>query len=278
MRNDPRLVAATDTVAAMELKGQVAARWFSNGMEMQCATADADMVERPEGSVACQLLHGWPFRVLEIRKGWAFGCSGMDGYVGHVKATALGEPQPITHWITVAGSHRYLLPDLKSRPTTRLPFGALISVDSIGKDFFRLNDGGYVPTNHANEVSEHLSDHVEVAESFVGSPYLWGGNSHAGIDCSGLVQMAVTATGHPCPRDSDMQEAELGCSVSKRDRRRGDLVFWHGHVGILADRDTLLHATAHFMSVVCEPLEVACARIREGGVARFQGFRRLGHC
>jgi cell wall-associated NlpC family hydrolase len=155
---------------------------------------------------------------------------------------------------------------------------ALLGVAELGPVFAKLEDGRFVPVAHIAERGETAPDFVAVAQSFLGAPYLWGGKTRLGLDCSGLVQVALQAAGHACPRDSDMQLAEIGETVAIADDlaylRRGDLVFWPGHVGIMLDGERLVHANAHHMAVAVEPLAAAVARIAAAGT-RLAAVRRL---
>jgi cell wall-associated NlpC family hydrolase len=139
---------------------------------------------------------------------------------------------------------------------------------------------GAIAGQHLAPVGAYESDWVAVAERFLGVPYLWGGKTSLGIDCSGLVQVSLQACGIVAPRDSDMQEAALGTPLAKdgalpSSLRRGDLVFWPGHVGIMRDAESLLHATAHAMQVIIEPLSVAVRRVSARG-QEISGVRRIG--
>jgi cell wall-associated NlpC family hydrolase len=124
---------------------------------------------------------------------------------------------------------------------------------------------GFLPASHLAPLDHRETDFVAVAERFLGTPYLWGGKTNYGLDCSGLVQLALTACGIRCPRDSDMQERALGALVDMKNLRRGDLVFWKGHVAIVRDPKTFLHANAFHMAVAVEPIAEAIARIAGAG-------------
>jgi cell wall-associated NlpC family hydrolase len=154
----------------------------------------------------------------------------------------------------------------------------MLTVVEMGSTFAKLADGSYVPSRHISEHDRHAPDWVAIAERFAGVPYLWGGRSRLGIDCSGLLQAAMQAAGLACPRDTDMQQAELGQDVAIRDDldglTRGDMVFWPGHVGIMIDAFMLLHANAHHMGVVAEPLASAVDRIVRTG-ASIAAIKRL---
>jgi cell wall-associated NlpC family hydrolase len=169
-------------------------------------------------------------------------------------------------------------PSIKLPPIEALPLGATLTISRVADRLAITQAGGYVPAAHLKPLGEFESDLVAVAERFVGVPYLWGGKTALGLDCSGLVQVALAACGISCPRDSDMQEAALGTpiaiSADLAGLKRGDLMFWKGHVAIVRDRESLLHANAFHMAVVIEPLAEAVARIRAAG-SEVTGIRRL---
>jgi cell wall-associated NlpC family hydrolase len=274
-RLDPRLTPATDHVAAVELRGTVDAPRFVRGRWRAVDHPLVSMADAPRGPRSSQLLHGERFRVIEERDGYAFGQAERDGYCGWVLGGALGADVEATHWIVVPATHLYPEPAVKAVPEVAIYGGSRIRVAGEAGGFLRLPSGLYVPAAHARPLRERYDDAVGVADLFLGTPYLWGGCSRWGIDCSGLVQMAVLATGRPCPRDSDMQQA-LGRPLAEDELpRRGDLVFWPGHVGFMADADTLLHANAHHMAVAYEPLTEAAERIRAKGEGEIIGRRRL---
>ena len=193
-----------------------------------------------------------------------------DGYVGYVHEGALTEQvREPTHMVRAIGTFLYPEPDIKSAPWMHLSITASLAIAEEGATFCRLADGGHVPARHVIDRTRFAADFVSVAERFVGVPYAWGGKTRLGVDCSGLVQVAMQAAGHVCPRDSDMQQAEVGEEVPIHERldnlQRGDLVFWKGHVGIMTDAFLLLHANAHHMAVVLEPLNTAVDRITRAG-------------
>ena len=180
-----------------------------------------------------------------------------DKYVGYVPLDALSrEILAPTHRVRALGTFIYALPDIKSPPLMHLSLNAELSVADRDERFCALEGGGYVVSRHVIEIGRHAQDFVEIAERLIGTPYLWGGRTRLGLDCSGLVQIALEAAGIAAPRDTDMQQAELGRDVPVADvaegLRRGDLVFWKGHVGIMADSMTLVHANAHHMAVTAE--------------------------
>ena len=158
-----------------------------------------------------------------------------------------------------------------------LSLGARLTIVDVKDDFAVSEDGLYLWSRHLAELSAPEPDAVAVAERFLETPYLWGGRTSVGIDCSGLVQAALTAAGVPCPRDSDMQEATLGeaIAIDAEPLARGDLVFWKGHVGIMRDPATLLHANGWHMKVVSEPLIQARERVASSSGGEVTSVRRL---
>jgi cell wall-associated NlpC family hydrolase len=193
-----------------------------------------------------------------------------DGYVGYLRPGALSaQVKPTTHVVRALGTFLYPAADVKSPPWLHLGMTSEVSVAEVGPVFTRLIDDSFIPARHIAEVGRHARDFAGVAERFMGTPYLWGGKTRLGLDCSGLVQVALHAAGVDCPRDSDMQQAELGSPIDMRENldglERGDLVFWKGHVGIMMDAFLLLHANAHHMGVAIEPLRAAVDRNLRAG-------------
>lgn len=241
---------------------------------MQCRSPVADLMSEPGGTRSAQLIYGDQFLVLEKREGLAFGRMVRDGYCGYVAMEDLGSASAPTHWVCAAQSHLYPRPDMKQLHCDTIYFGAEVSVLDIDGDWARLEGGSYLPRGHILPLVTRLNDPVAVAEFFLGSPYLWGGNSRSGIDCSGLVQMSLRGCGFECPRDSDMQEVQLG-QPAQGPLQRGDLVFWKGHVGILTAPDQLLHANAYHMAVTYEPFEQVCQRIEQARGGPVTSIRRI---
>ena len=238
-----------------------------------------DLLCAPGGARDRQLLFGERVETLEERDGHVFLRAARDGYVGYAAVDAL-IPCPDTatasHWVAARASHIYSDASIKSAERMTLPHGAALQVAGEAGNFLRLEDGGFVPSAHCRAWDAPLADPAAVAEGFIGTPYLWGGNSGAGIDCSGLVQAACLACGIPCPRDSDQQEQRLGEAVAPAAApARGDLLFWRGHVGLMLDGKLLLHANAHHMAVAVEPAAQAIARIAAGEFGEVTSRRRL---
>ncbi len=274
-RFNTRLVPARGDLAAAHLRDEVDAARFVRGTPMRVTAPLADLTLVPDRAamLATQLLCGEPFTVYETRaEGLSWGQSARDGYVGYVPTAALGPARPDGARITALRSHVYVAPTLKARVAGALPL--LADVDAGPREGgFVAVPGGYVPAPHLEPVPGDLVDH---ALRLVGVPYLWGGRSAEGLDCSALVQLAMAAAGLDAPRDSDMQEAMLGRALPEgAPGQRGDLLFWKGHVGILVDAATLLHANATHMAVACEPCEGAIARIAAAGDGPVTSRRRL---
>ncbi len=224
-----------------------------------------DLMRAPGGPRDRQVLFGDRVEILDTADGWTRIKADKDGYTGYVASPSLGVEHPPTHWISAPSSHIYSAPDLKSPDLMALSFGSRITAVSQGAKHVETR-AGFIPRTHLTPVGTHMSDPLEVALLFLGSPYLWGGNSRFGIDCSGLVQAAYLACGRPCPGDSHQQEKSLGPVLPTGTvPRRGDLLFWKGHVAMVVDADTLLHANAFHMAVSYEPLQGAIERIKAQG-------------
>jgi cell wall-associated NlpC family hydrolase len=271
---DRRRHAFRDDLAAAELEGRVAAERFSDGVRMQLLRPSVPLRRLPGAtySLETEVLFGEIVTVFDVAEGWAWGQLERDRYVGYLPVEALTrDVTPATHRVRSPGTFVYPASDIKSPPLMHLSIGADLAVTDLEGAFARLTRGGYVVTRHIAEIGRHARDFVAVAEQLVGTPYLWGGRTRIGIDCSGLVQTALTAAGFSCPRDTDMQQAEVGTAIPiPRDLdglERGDLVFWKGHVGVMTDSVMLLHANAHHMAVVIEPLPEAARRIERAGSA-----------
>jgi cell wall-associated NlpC family hydrolase len=270
---DPRITPARPDLAARHLQGQVAAARYADGVtrEVRDALAPVRRHPAPDAPLETETLHGERVTVYETTdEGWCWGQLDADGYVGWLPDNALGAPGPVaTHKVTALRTLVFAGPSIKLPPSAALPLGACVAIARTQDAFAVTAAGGFLPARHLAPLDAMEPDFVSVAERFVGTPYLWGGKTSLGLDCSGLVQVALTACGIICPRDSDMQEAALGTAVAWRGHvstlRRGDLVFWKGHVAIVRDDTNLLHANAHHMATVVEPIAEALARIAAGG-------------
>ncbi len=270
---DRRLTPANGRVADSTLEGQVTALRFTAGTQARVTAAVEDLRPAPGAMRDRQLLWGEEVTVYERRDGWAFVRAARDGYVGYIRTAALGAPRQATHRVAVPATHLYEAENIKSPDLAHLSFGARITIVSECKHFWETAEG-FIPKKHLRPLDRPFTDPVTVAQAFFGTPYLWGGNSILGIDCSGLVQAAHLACDVPCPGDSDLQERSLG-RETYADPRRGDLWFWRGHVGLVVDEETLIHANGHHMAVVYEPLKAAELRIQAQGGGDVTQRKRL---
>jgi cell wall-associated NlpC family hydrolase len=264
---DKRLNAYRTDMADLRLKGLVDAKIFREGalMQMVAPLATLHRTPHPEGAQDTQILFGEVVRMFDEENGWAWVQLLRDSYVGYVRREFLqGKIHATTHHVRELSTQIYQSPSIKVQPVSFLPLNAELSVTAMNEDFAELAGGGFVFSKHLNAVH---ADFVSVAERFLHTPYYWGGKSTQGIDCSGLVQTALHACGRDCPRDADMQEKDLGSEIGRENLQRGDLIFWPGHVGIMQDNETLLHASGHQMLVVIEKLQIVEARTLAKGTA-----------
>lgn len=263
---DRRLTPFSGRVALSSLRGQIDAERFSDGEGACLSVPIADLLSAPGGARDRQLVFGDVVRVIDRAGDHSFVRAEKDGYCGWVPTAALGPERVATHWVAAPATHVYAAPDIKSPDRMGLTLGSAVAVTATTDRFAALAGGGHVPLVHLRAVTDRPDDPAAIAESLAGTPYLWGGNSHAGIDCSGLVQAALLACGIPCPGDSDLQEQALGRALRPGDSVvRNDLLFWKGHVAIAQDETRLIHANAHHMSVRSEPMADAIARIAAAG-------------
>ena len=271
---DPRLTLARDGIAARSLEGIVPADRYVETSLRQAQIPSAALRRTPsaEAEQLDQLLFGELFEVLDETDGWAFGQARRDGYVGYVAAAALGAPGAApTHTIRALRTYGFSAPSIKAPPVGLYSLNALVAEEGREGRFVKTS-GGWFVAEHLAPVGDRAPDYVAVAERFVGTPYQWGGRESLGLDCSGLVQQALYACGRDCPRDSD-QQAAMGTPVKAL--RRGDLVFWRGHVAIMVNATDIIHANGTRMAVTIEPLAEAIARTRETGGGEPTTYRRL---
>ena len=273
MTLDRRLYAYRPDLADKALEGDVEAERYVEGRPAVIAVPVADLHNAPsaKAGIDTQFLLGDPVRVFDVARGWAWLQGERDGYVGYVPGSALSfEPESEPAWrVTALRTFLFPEPELKKPPLATLSMGSRVAVAGEevhrGTRYAMLADGRALPAVHVAPVWRTETDFVSVAERFLETPYLWGGTSGFGVDCSGLIQLAMRMTGLDVLRDTDMQEASVGDALPTAGDysglRRGDLVFWKGHVGIMADGTRLLHANGSTMNVALEPLDAAIARI-----------------
>lgn len=261
---DRRLTPATDRMAHRSLIGRIEGRAFTEGEASSVTLPLVDLLATPGGARDRQLWLGDGFTVIDRRADHAFGFAHKDGYCGWLPEAALGPPILATHWVAATGSHLYDGPRVQTRDIAALPMGARLSVTGA-TDTFAETPLGFVPAVHLRPIGQWHDDPVMVAGMFLGSPYLWGGNSRAGLDCSGLVQVAHLACGRACPADSDLQQSVGDALMPTVPLQRGDLLFWQGHVAMVVDEHRLIHANAHSMTVAHEPTDACMARIAVQG-------------
>lgn len=274
---DRRLHPVRPDLAARDYEGRVEASRFADGEVFQVTADHLDIrpEPRPDWSIDSQALRGeWVTVYEQTAEGWAWGQLDTDGYVGWFSSDGLGPVNPASHRVRALRTFCYPGPDLKFPPLGCLSIGAQVHVtgttETRGLTYALLSDGTAVAAKHLVPLETYAGDWVAVAEEFTGTPYLWGGRTSTGLDCSALVQLAAQAGGYDIPRDSDMQEAAAGAEIPHEDPStflRGDLVFWKGHVGIVTGPNRLLHANGFTMTVASEPLDRAIERIaaREWG-------------
>jgi cell wall-associated NlpC family hydrolase len=269
---DSRLTPARPDLAAKHLEGKVDAARFVEGELFEVHETIAPLRRTPaaDAELMTQALKGERVTIYERNsEGWAWGQLQGDGYVGWLPDAALGKVGPApTHKVTAIRSIAFAGPSIKLPPVETPVMLSRLTVRREVEGFAVTREGSFVPMRHIAGIDHRESDFVTVAERFVGTPYLWGGKSSLGVDCSGLVQISLNAAGIDCLRDSDMQQASLGHAIDlaqAKSLRRGDLLFWKGHVAIARDERTIVHANAHHMATVIEDTAAAIARIKAAG-------------
>lgn len=273
--SDRRLTPANARVAAAHLAEAEATLTRVRGTAKQVARPVADLCRAPGGARDRQLLWGEIVDVYEDRAGHSFVQARKDSYVGYLESAALAPEEPSTHWVSAPACHVYEAADIKSPDRLSLSFGSRVRV-LAEQGTMAETPHGFIPRVHLRRIDDLMDDPAKVAALFLGTPYLWGGNSRFGLDCSGLVQAALIACGRPCLGDSDLQQAALGRDVpDPADLRRGDLLFWKGHVAMVVDEHRLIHANGHHMAVVHEPIRATIERIRTQGEGPVTAHKRL---
>jgi cell wall-associated NlpC family hydrolase len=275
---DPRVVAIRPDLADIAVAGQHFAPHYAAPMMSSCVLPSAVLRSAPslDADQTSELLYGEGFALLDLTGGWAWGYCLADHYVGYLAADALGAPIAPTHRVRASEALLHSAPDAASGGSAVLPRGALVMGEPEGE--WLATAHGYLPLAALIEADAAEKDAAAIAEELVGAPYLWGGRTAAGIDCSGLVQLAWAAAGVQLPRDSDLQLASLGADkdVDPAKLQRGDLVFFPGHVGIMADAGNIIHASRRWMAVKVEPLADVIARsAAKGHEPPVSGYKRL---
>ncbi|WHO40537.1 C40 family peptidase [Sphingobium sp. AP49] len=259
---DSRTHAARGDLADISLAGLLFSAHYARAVELTCVAPGAPVLAAPSptAEAVTELLRGESFHALDVMTDWAWGFCGHDGYVGYIRRDALDVKEVASHRICTHSAPLFSTPDIKAPIADYWPLGARFAGQS--ENGFLASGEGFIHGRHAVPLDALDSDWVTVAEHYLGQPYVWGGRGHRGIDCSGLVQVALAQCGIAVPRDTDLQCEGVGEPIDARTPlQRGDLVFFPGHVGIMADATHLLHANAHWMAVVVEPLADVVARL-----------------
>lgn len=273
---DRRIHAARGDLADLALAGVLFSAHYARAVPLTCVAPGTGIFSAAASTseAISELLRGEIFHALDVMTDWAWGFCGHDGYVGYIRRDALDVLETPSHRIIVKSAPLFSAPDIKSPIADHWPGGALFSGEVQGG--FVACAEGFIHVRHAEPVEAKPADWVAVAERYLGQPYIWGGRGHRGIDCSGLVQVALGQAGISVPRDTDLQCEGIGSPIdSDAALKRGDLVFFPGHVGIMSDARTLLHANAHWMTVVKEPLADVVARLADAHPQPIIARRRI---
>lgn len=277
MSFDPRVTLARPDLAARDLEAIVTADRYADRRRYACAAPAAGVRRAPDpaSEQMDQLLYGEGFDVLDEADGYAWGQARRDGYVGFVEWGALKPADGASNMkVSAIRTYAFEGPSIKTRALGPYSLGALLRIEAREGRFAREAGGGWFVEDHLAPIGAFETDPVAVAERYLGAPYLWGGRESLGLDCSGLTLQAFGACGIALPRDTDQQQA-IGREVAESELRRGDLVFWKGHVAMMLDGEAIIHANAHHMATAKEPLSATRARYLAAGVGEPTAFRRI---
>jgi hypothetical protein len=264
---------ASANIAHISLRGKIHGMPFTDGEMLSVTAPLVDLLDGPDGARSRQLPFGTDFCAVDRAQDRVFGFAVDDGYCGWLPADAVGNLPAASHWVASSGTHLYPKPRVQAPQICALPMGAKVRVTGQEGSFART-DQGYVPQIHLRKLGAYLDDPAAVATGLLGAPYLWGGNSREGLDCSGLVQMSLRACGVSAAADSDLQQT-IGRAIPENTAlMRGDLVFWKGHVAMVLDNAQLIHANGHSMSVAIEGIAACVARIADMGGGPVTARRR----
>ncbi|MBL4596567.1 MAG: C40 family peptidase [Robiginitomaculum sp.] len=276
---DPRCTPARPDLADIDLQGTIHATRYVTGERGRIGVACTGLYPQPDATQEMQteLLFGEAFNVLETTENWVWGQAMRDGYVGYLARTALSDMLEPDHWVSALRTPIFQWPDLKAPISGFLHRNSWVNVAETSDVYCDVGPG-WVHKAHISALDVWAKDFINIALSYLHAPYVWGGRSSSGLDCSALVQNALFACGIKCLRDTDMQEETVGEKIAfdgdLSTLQRGDLLFWKGHVGIMAETDILLHANAYHMATALEPVDTAIARI-QSTIGPVRTVRRL---
>lgn len=277
---DKRTTPIRGDLADIKLAGKLFAPHYAVPLLRSCVESSVVMHEEADGDSTpiSELLMGEDFALLDVSGKWAWGYSLHDDYLGYVQLSTLGDQVKTTHVVDGPGALVFSAPKVRAPVNKRLPMGARLVCGELSEcGRFLATEGGFVHIRHVSAIGEVEGSHADLAEKLLGTPYGWGARSGNAIDCSGLVQMTLGLKGIACPRDSDLQEAAIGDALDDKAKlQRGDLVFFPGHVGIMADGENIIHANTHWMKVVNEPLADVAARFADEPGGPITVRKRIG--